>query len=645
MLDYTLFDSILDAVFVIDPESRVLYCNDAAAVFCQSSVRRLQGKAKLNEILSLAVPDVFPFSEKSPGFSVASSFLETDFEIARVGRKGRLQFAIRPAGPDQWFFYVRDVSLEEALHSKYRSELSQKEKYIGELEEARQELEDYSRNLEKIVENRTMELRKANTSLDAILNSSGQGFFTFSRSGFCGDVFTKSCEILLGAAPAHRAIREVLKIPDNQFIQFKKWMEVCFSESLPFDDLKYLGPATVPHAEGLHVSLEYYPIRNENRGIESIVVVATDRTAEHKAQMALEEERQYASMVVKYLRNRDQFQQFLLGTRRSLAELLNSFALLGEKKARTDILRILHTIEGEAGAFSVQEIRSQARALQSWLDPSLRLDRPWTDTDSAGFRDLLVQFSQSLEDFLKRNKDVIRLPQSGDSRVIEINPRKLEKFFSELKEFRVPEDVTRPVEDDLLLETVESRLSHYDGVVQAVARNLGKILKPLEFANGELRVVPQRFQSLFSTLVHVFRNAVDHGIEDPDEREMVGKSREGRILVEVERVGSNLRLRISDDGRGIDVEPLRMKLRKKFPEIDFSVQDDEAVLQNIFRPGFTSRDAVGEFSGRGVGLDALHEEVVKLGGTVRVESRVGEGSRFEIVVPLQNQGYTFPRSA
>src|SRR4051812_18492476 len=111
MLDYTVFDSILDATFVIDADCKVLYCNDAGAAFVQSSVRRLVGKAILSELMTLDAAGVFPFSENSPGRTSPSSFLETAFHVPKGDRRGKLQIAIRPISDKEWFMYIRDVSL------------------------------------------------------------------------------------------------------------------------------------------------------------------------------------------------------------------------------------------------------------------------------------------------------------------------------------------------------------------------------------------------------------------------------------------------------------------------------------------------------------------------------------------------------
>jgi two-component system chemotaxis sensor kinase CheA len=645
MLDYNVFDSILDAAFVVDADTKVLYCNDAAATFCASSVRRLIGKALLSELIALDAKEVFPFNDNSPGRLVPSTFLETGFHVPKADRRGKVQLAIRPINEKEWLFYVRDVSLEEALHSKYRSELIQKEGYIGELEQARAKLEDYSKNLEKLVEARTAELQSLNLSLNAILNSLGQGFFIFDQSGVCGSVYTRACETILGVKPEGKNAWDILAVPEPQVDQFKKWLETAFAEYLPFEDIKGLGPSHFPNDQKKHVTLEYYPIRNEKKKVHSIVVVATDRTAEHEAQIALEEERQYAGMIVRYIRNRDQFQQFLASVKVSVGLLQNLSSKKMTWESVNEAFRILHTLEGEAGTFSVGEIKNKTREIQHWLEPfktSLaELNPEEVKAYSAGINGLSETYLQ----FLVKNQDVIRMPKSAAEKTVEIELQALKDLFDGLKNFAVPSSFIEPYRTLVFQEPIANRLGHYDGLLQSIAQKLGKKMAPLKIVGGELRVNPERYQKLFSGFVHAFRNAVDHGIEMPDERGWIGKPEEGQISIEVEVNGSNLHIQLKDDGKGIDPSAIRKKLKEKFPKQDFSTQDDSMVIQNVFMAGFSSREEVGEFSGRGVGLDALKDEVEKLNGRISVISTPGQGTTFEIVVPTENQEYPLARSA
>ena len=187
--------------------------------------------------------------------------------------------------------------------------------------------------------------------------------------------------------------------------------------------------------------------------------------------------------------------------------------------------------------------------------------------------------------------------------------------------------------DDLLREPIGDSLRYFDGLMSSVAEKLGKQINPLLIEGGDTRVDPEQFETLFASMVHLFRNAVDHGLEAPSEREWAGKPAAGTIRAVVATPANRLTITVTDDGRGIDAARIRLKLKEKFPDENHDAASDFEVIQSVCRPGFSSREAVGEFSGRGVGLDALREEVLSRGGTLVVNSKLNEGTSIEISLP------------
>lgn len=618
MVDFSVFDSILDAVFVIDAEGKVLYCNDGAATLVQTSIRRIMGKTLLSDLIQVAEPGLLPFGENSPGRVTPTPFTETEITVTKAGKTGKAQLAVRPIDSAHWLFSLRDVSLEEALYAKFRSELAQKE--------------DYARNLEKLVEARTAELNSVNQTLNAILNSLGQGFFTFGAEGDCGRVFTKACERVLEGSPLERKAWDVLRVPPAEQDQFRKWTESMFAEYLSFEDLKPLGPGFYPHSEGKRVVLDFYPIRREENAIKDIVVVATDKTAEYEAQIALEAERQYASMIVKFMKNRDQFLEYIASARESLAQLIRVASEPLDQAQVAEAFRILHTIEGEAGTFSLAELRYAARAAQHVLEPHKGGDG-LPEAVRPAYLESLREMSARFEAFLLENQDIFRVTEGPARRRLEVPLENVHTFLNELQRVPNAQSIVHSYQDLFLRVPIEDRLKYFDALVQSTAEKLAKRVKPLKIEGGDVRIFPDFYKNVFSSLVHAFRNAVDHGLESPEEREWAGKDPAGQIAITIRSDAAGLHLTISDDGKGVDPSVIRAKLKTKYPEKNFDAMSDEDVIQEITRPGFSSRDAVGEFSGRGVGLDALREEVLKLGGELRVHSKVGSGTTLDIRLP------------
>lgn len=630
MVDFSVFDYLLDSVFIVDGDGKIVYCNEMAATFCQSSVRRLSGKAMMIDHLNFAESGLLPFTADSHGRTSPSPQIETAYSMPKIGKTGKTQLTVRPMGDGQhWVFFLHDVSLEETLAAKYKAEL--------------QKTEEYARNLEKLVEERTVELRKVNQTLNAILDSLGQGFFTFNSDGDCGPVFTKACADVLEGIPKGKKAFEMLHVPAGEVEQFKKWTEGMFKEFLPFEDMKGLGPNLFPHSGKRQVTLEYYPIR-QDEAISEVVVVATDKTTEFEAQKALEAERQFAAMVVKYMKNKDQFLQFLSSVRQSCDRLKDIASKTMTAADMSESFRILHTLEGEAGTFSIRDLRLMARESQTVLEPFKEMS-VLEGENLRRYGESLSQLRSSFEKFLDENKDIIRLPVGDVTRTVEVPIDVVAGYLEEISHLPAAAKLAQKGQDLFLREPIEGRLKYFDGLLQAVAEKLGKKILPLRIEGGHTRINPEPYQKIFSAMVHAFRNAVDHGLEEPEEREFAGKNPAGSIEVKVTEKPDGLYLEISDDGRGIDPAVIREKLKTKFPDRDFSRQSDDEVIQNVCMPGFSSRDSVGEFSGRGVGLDALREEVLSVGGRLLIESKVGLGTTLKIFIPPLTGAGTMLRSA
>jgi two-component system chemotaxis sensor kinase CheA len=155
-----------------------------------------------------------------------------------------------------------------------------------------------------------------------------------------------------------------------------------------------------------------------------------------------------------------------------------------------------------------------------------------------------------------------------------------------------------------------------------------------EIAGKELRVDKVMGDALADPLIHLVRNAVDHGIESASEREQAGKSATARIQIEALSEGSQTRIRVSDDGRGIDPVVISEAAARLGLIGDRSKLDVERSLRLIFRPGFTTLASATNVSGRGVGLDVVETAVENVGGELRVSSRLGAGTTFEIRLPV-----------
>jgi len=172
-------------------------------------------------------------------------------------------------------------------------------------------------------------------------------------------------------------------------------------------------------------------------------------------------------------------------------------------------------------------------------------------------------------------------------------------------------------------------------MVRDLGRSLGKQVR-LEIEGEKTQVDRDVLEKLEAPLTHLLRNAVDHGIEMPEQRVLAGKPAEGLIRLRASHQAGLLVLELSDDGNGVDLERLRGTIvERKLSPLETALRlSEEELLTFLFLPGFSLRDKVTEVSGRGVGLDAVQHMVRQLRGAVVLEQRAGQGSRFHLEVPL-----------
>lgn len=220
------------------------------------------------------------------------------------------------------------------------------------------------------------------------------------------------------------------------------------------------------------------------------------------------------------------------------------------------------------------------------------------------------------------------------------------RFVGEIESFRGESgDVARLLPS--ITERIEQEvmglrlypLSAVFGTLPRLVRDLSKEHgKPVDLViEGERTELDRRvIQGLSEPLLHIVRNAVDHGLETPEEREAVGKPRTGRFTVTAVRQGGRVFVDLEDDGRGLDAQKLReTAVRKKLLSHDEAAAlDDQAALELIYLPGFSTSALITTTSGRGVGMDAVVASLQKLGGSVELTTEKGKGTRFRLALPL-----------
>lgn len=335
-----------------------------------------------------------------------------------------------------------------------------------------------------------------------------------------------------------------------------------------------------------------------------------------------------------------------------------------------------------SGALSVPTQQQTTKELATTTSSSLdRQNQPATDQNQTKDRDVRVSaenlnrimglageslieanwlqpFADSLMVLKKRQLELSKILENlqGTLTSNKANPESLNHLQSARQKERECRDVlgdriselelfarrSSNLSDRLYREVIASNMRPFtDGVqgfprmIRDVSRKLGKKVN-LNIVGKSTPVDRDILKKLEAPLTHILRNAVDHGIELPEERRAKGKSEEGSIRLEAFHRGGMLSVSIIDDGRGLDPEQLRQKvINKKLapPEMAAKLSDSE-LMEFIFLPGFSTAKQVTEISGRGVGLDIAMSMAQEVGGTVRASSQPGKGMNFHFQLPL-----------
>lgn len=185
------------------------------------------------------------------------------------------------------------------------------------------------------------------------------------------------------------------------------------------------------------------------------------------------------------------------------------------------------------------------------------------------------------------------------------------------------------------MQPLQKVFGKFPRAVRDMASTMGKDIE-LKISGEETEVDRSVIEHIGDPLIHIIRNAIDHGIEPPDVRKAGGKKERGVISIDASQKGTQVLIQVSDDGRGIDTDCVKRKAVEKglVTAEDAERMTDEAAIHLIFQPGFTTMDVATELSGRGVGMDVVQTSISRLNGYVEIKTRKDGGTTFRISIPL-----------
>jgi two-component system chemotaxis sensor kinase CheA len=484
---------------------------------------------------------------------------------------------------------------------------------VGELNESYARLEGLNRTLEQRVDERTRELASRNRELRLVLDTVNEGLLGLTPDGCLAPEHSAIIDRWFGHYPARAPFGEYMKDIDRGFAEtFELGYEALKDGVLPEELCLAQLPSRLLHGQREY-KVAYLPIGDGGRD-SGLLVVINDVTEQLQLAQQDAEQRELLAVFQGFSRDRTGFLAFFDEASELLEQVASGVQDIVTQK------RLIHTLKGNAQLASLNLIAQLCHRAEDEIDEYQRVQVTAT---IVALRSRWLTLTQSLRALVgDRGRDVV-----------EIKTHDLEHLCDELGRGVPPARIIQRL-SALRFELVERSLERLAGHARALTRRLGKGDVIIDIEGRGLRLDPRRWNPLWSEMVHVVRNAVDHGFETAEERRAAGKPPRPRL-----RLGAYLRdnefaIELEDDGRGIDWPAVRQAAAAR----GIAAQTERELADALFTNGFTTRNEVSTTSGRGVGLSAVYARVQEFQGHVVVQSRPGVGTCMRFSFPLSSLG-------
>src|SRR6478735_3376251 len=476
--------------------------------------------------------------------------------------------------------------------------------FTGAVAQRDAQLSEYASNLEQKVEARTRELDERNRGMRLVLDNVTQGFVTIDLQGRMASETSAIFGRWFGEPEPGVALFQYLaghapKFAEQLELHLDQVAEGFLPSEVALDQLpKRFG------AGGRTFDVLYTPV-GASEQLENLLVIFNDVTEQLARERAEREQNEL----------REIFQRILVdpsGVEEFLAEASKLITALETERDPVLQHRIVHTLKGNSGVYGLNSLADLAHEVETQLmdpDHGPQLTAEQRTTLSEAWRDLIARVEQLL----------------GGSRKdqLEIGRSELNALLARARSGIPQKELIRELES-WTLEPVERRFERLRRQAFGLARRLGKAEPTVVIDSGGVRSSSPQWTSYWAAMVHVVRNAVDHGLEETSSRTAAGKPAAGRIVLGARRNNSQIQFWVEDDGRGIDWERVKVSAER----LGLPHRTREELIEVLFADGLTTRDEVTDLSGRGVGLAALRQSVSALHGVVSVDSVKGRGTTF-----------------
>lgn len=470
------------------------------------------------------------------------------------------------------------------------------------------ELATAFRNMASAIQTREERISARNRDMRRVLDNVGQGFITLDAAGTMSDERSAIVDQWFGVPESGAKFWTYISSTNARVANWFRlgWASIE-EDMLPLELCLDQLPRTVEVKDSIF-EFTYRSILDGER-LEQLIVVVTDVTARVARERAERGQREMMAIFNRILADKTAFELFFSEASGLIERITRHSGTPSELK------RNVHTLKGNCALYGLESIVTVCHEIEERLGAE-------DNVVEARYSDALLALWQQVRE--------VRSQLVRNDEHIQLDREEFEKFLQDL-ERRVDHDVLASTFVSWQYEPASKRLALIREQIEHFSKRFGKDYIQVVYGESRLRLPPQSWGPFWSAFAHVIRNAVDHGVERPEERKKAGKPAQATIELGIEKVDGYVQVRIADDGGGVDWSAIAARAAAAgLPHTT------PAELENaLFAEGITSRSEATMVSGRGIGLGAVRAMVSDLGGRIVIDSQPGRGTSFKFLLPLK----------
>lgn len=448
-----------------------------------------------------------------------------------------------------------------------------------------------------------------------------EGVFSIANNLLINELYTKSCMKIFGKDLSGMKVSELICDEDTDAALIERLLNDFFEGKISWIACKELMPQELMF-RNRYYEINYQLIRGMNNQQEIVI-----RLKEISEQKELEDsvafERDKLALSITSLMNREE-----------LVPLINEFIEFMQvenfsEEHLENTLNSMHTFKGNFGVFNFIHVLKAIHDLESKIIDDQQISQ-----------EMVAFVVDELYKDLEIISEITGSSFFEDTLYLKANINNLEVVYSEVKKYFYDTEASLIIYiiKKIFNKSLKDIILFYAREARKKAFEKNKDIKTIEVTGDDVFLDYQYYRHALRSLVHIFNNCIDHGIEDEEERLILGKPRVGEIQCRLSDFGNFVEIMIKDDGRGIDVEKLTKILLKEeiITEDQLTTLSEEEILEYVFLGEVSTLEEASMTSGRGVGLASVKKEVENVGGEIRISSFVDFGTEVKILIPKEN---------